>query len=470
MRTSLLRSTFRRLTILAVGASVSPALAQNVSVDLAEVDLSHGVTRVETVSDGDTVPVVAGSLLARRNENPAEDHYIYFDVADSFVFARTPGEVRLTFHYLDTAAVPLWVQYDAVSEPYKNTAPFLTTGTGVWKVHTVVLRDVHFANRQNGGADFRVASVPGAAFYVDLAYVRVPAARMPAVRISPAQAPEVRPQPWRDICARWSEWSATRARTDMLGSADHILNSIAGADLADCFEKINSSHVALSVDAPVLKETQECPSGQACFDAHVGQWEGFAALGADIRSFYMDEPFFAVRRHRQELPYADNDAINQVVIWMRQVRARYPHAQIMQVEPYPALSPNDLNWWQRALQAACAAHGIAVLDFFILDHDWAAPGWSYPGIRQIQAQSRALGTPFGVLFWASNKKTSTSDADWRLGLMRQGRMYQRAGIVPDLYDINDFMAIPAATVPDTDSSTYTYSIRTFVDRFVRRRY
>jgi hypothetical protein len=470
MRTSFLRGTFRRLPILAVLAGVDPVLAQNVSIDLAEVDISHGVSRVETVSDGDTVPVAAGHLLARRNENPAEDHYIYFDVADSFAFARTPPEVHLTFHYLDVAAVPLWIQYDSTTEVYKNTTPFLTTGTGVWKVHTVVLRDAYFANRQNGGADFRIASVPGAAFYVDLAYARVPAAHMPAVRISPAQDRQVRPQPWRDICSRWAEWSSARSRTEMLGSADHILHSIPAAELADCFEKINGSHVSLSVDAPVLKETQECPSGQACFDAHVGLWEGFQALGADIRSFYMDEPFFAVRTYRQELPYADHDAINQVVIWMRQVRERYPHAQLMQVEPYPALSPADLNWWQRALHAACAAHGVPVLDFFILDHDWAAPGWSYPGIRQIQAQSRALGVPFGVLFWASNQKTSTSDADWRLGLMRQGRMYERAGIVPDLFDINDFMAIPAATVPDSVSSTYTYSIRTFVDRYVRRRY
>ena len=63
---------------------------------------------------------------------------------------------------------------------------------------------------------------------------------------------------------------------------------------------------------------------------------------------------------------------------------------------------------------------------------------------RVMAQSRALGIPFGVLFWASNKKTATTDADWRRGLMRQGRKYRRAGIVPDLYDINDFMVDPAS--------------------------
>jgi hypothetical protein len=142
----------------------------------------------------------------------------------------------------------------------------------------------------------------------------------------------------------------------------------------------------------------------------------------------------------------------------------------MQVEPYPALSSADLNWWQRALHAACAANGIPILDFFVLDHDWAASGWTYSGIRQIQAQSKSLGVPFGVLFWASNRKTSTWDSAWRQGLIHQGRMYTRAGIVPDLYDINDFMNIPRATVPDDVWSTYTETVRRFTGLFVRRRY
>jgi hypothetical protein len=184
----------------------------------------------------------------------------------------------------------------------------------------------------------------------------------------------------------------------------------------------------------------------------------------------MDEPFLAVRAHREELPYGDHDAINQVLVWMRLVRERYPRAQLIQVEPYPALSSDDLAWWLRALHAACAAHGVPIPDFFVLDHDWTAPGWTYTGVRQVMGQSRALGIPFGVLFWAANKKNATTDAEWHTGLMRQGRMYRRAGIVPDLYDINDFMAIPRATVPDSESGTYTYSVRRFTETYVRRRY
>ena len=457
-----------RLTVLVGTTGVSPVLAQNASIDMSDLDVTHALARV-AVADGDTVAVAVGGLKARRNENPADDHYMYFDVADTFLLRRTPPEVYVTFHYYDNAGVTLWLQYDSTTAPYKNAPAFTTTGTNVWKAHTVILRDVYFGNRQNNAADFRIATQPGATFYVDLVYVRTPAVHMPAVRISPAQGRVVRPQPWRDLCARWSEWGTARSRTEMLGSADHILNSVGTAELSACFANINQSGLSLSLEVPVLKETRECPSGQACFDAHVGMWDRFAALGATIGSFYMDEPFFAVRAFREGLPYADHDAINQVMIWMRLVRERYPHAQLIEVEPHPALSVAAINWWQRALHDACVVHGVPILDFFVMDHDWAAPGWTYTGIRQIQTQSRALGIPFGVLFWASNQKTSTSDADWHIGLMRQGRMYQRAGIFPDLYDINDFMEIPLATVPDTDSTTFTYSVWSFTDRFVQRR-
>jgi hypothetical protein len=253
----------------------------------------------------------------------------------------------------------------------------------------------------------------------------------------------------------------------MVGSADHLIASVANGELSDCFARLDAAGLGLSLEVPVLKEAAECRTGAGCFAAREGAWQRLMGLGAVIGSFYVDEPFLAARAHREVLGLSDADAVNEVVTWMRLVRERHPYAQIAQVEPYPALSSADLGWWQRALHDACAAHGVPILDFFVLDHDWAAPGWNFPEVAAVQAQSRALGVPFGVLFWAANKKTSTSDADWRRGLMRQGWRYQRAGIVPDLYDINDFMAIPAATVPDTDRSTYTGSVKTFIGRFVK---
>ena len=458
----------RTFAALVLAVAASPALAQNATVDLRDADLVRGLRRV-AVADGDTVPITLAGLRARQNEDPAADHYLYFDVADSLLFARTPVEVRVTFHYFDRPGLTLRLQYDAATSPYKETPAFQTTGTNTWKVRTEVLRDAWFANRQNGGADFRVAAPPGASFALDLVYVRVPAARMPAVRVSPAQGEEVRPGPWRDLCARWDEWPAARGRVDMVGSADHLIASVADGELADCFARIDGAGLALSLEVPVLKQAPECRTGAGCLAARAPVWQRLTGLGAVVGSFYMDEPFLAARTYPDLLGLSDAAAVNQVLTWMRLVRERYPHAQLIQVEPYPALSAADLGWWLRALHEACAAQGEPILDFFVLDHDWTAPGWSFPDISGIQAQSRALGVPFGVLFWAANKKTATTDVAWRRGLMRQGWKYKRAGIVPDLYDINDFMDIPAATVPEGERNTYTSSVKAFTGMFVRRR-
>ena len=457
-----------RPALLVLLALAAPALAQNATVDLRDVDRAHSLRRVE-VADGETVPVTVAGLRARRNQDPARDHYVYFDVADAVLFAETPVEVRLTFHYLDRPGLTLWVEYDATASAYKRAPSFRTTGTNTWKARTEVLRDAYFANRQNGGADFRIAAPPGAAFTLDLVYVRVPASRLPAVRISPAQGEDVRPTGWRDLCTRWSEWRDARARVDMVGSADHLIASVPESELAECFARIDAASLSLSLEVPVLKPDAGCRGGASCFAARAPVWRRLADAGAVIGSFYMDEPLLAARTRPDALGLTDAEAVNQVVEWMRLARERYPYAQLMLVEPYPAIPAADLGWWQRALHAACAAQGVPILDFFVLDHDWTAPGWNFPEVAALQAQSRALGVPFGVLFWAADKKDSTDDSAWRRGLMRQGLKYQLAGIAPDLYDINDFMAIPAVTVPDDDRGSYTYSVKMFVGRYVRRR-
>ncbi|HVR71395.1 MAG TPA: hypothetical protein VMT87_11185, partial [Vicinamibacteria bacterium] len=148
------------LVSLAIAAGAAPAFAQNATIDLRAVDVTHGLRRL-AVADGDTLPVTLGGLQARENLDPWDDHYIYFDVADSFVFARTPPEVLVTFHYFDRPGLSLWLQYDAIGSPYQGSAPFQTAGTNTWKARTFLLRDVYFANRQNGGADFRIAAPPG---------------------------------------------------------------------------------------------------------------------------------------------------------------------------------------------------------------------------------------------------------------------------------------------------------------------
>jgi len=106
--------------------------------------------------------------------------YLYFDVADAYYFDHR-GTVTVRFTYFDSGRDPIELQYDSVVETdalagrYTGVAPPVArTDSQTWKTATVVLHGARCANRQNAGADFRLA-VSGA----DLAVSRVEVTKLP---------------------------------------------------------------------------------------------------------------------------------------------------------------------------------------------------------------------------------------------------------------------------------------------------
>jgi len=92
---------------------------------------------------------------------PSVPRYLYFDVSDHFLFdERASLEVRVTFHEGTFGEVGL--EYDSNDEgatrsgAYKSAGSVLRKGRDRWRTETFLLRDARFANRQNGGCDFRI--------------------------------------------------------------------------------------------------------------------------------------------------------------------------------------------------------------------------------------------------------------------------------------------------------------------------
>ncbi|MHC4799571.1 MAG: fibronectin type III domain-containing protein, partial [Planctomycetota bacterium] len=177
-----------------------------VQVDLGITDNEDGLSRVEGVSDGDTEAVTIGGREARKNRDP-DDHYIYFDVDDSFAFQGNWPEAYITIDYYDTGSGNLKLQYDS-SDPapfpddiYKDGGSVPLTGTNTWKEHTYHVTDAYFGNRQNGGADFRITGTGGITFYLDVVKVAIVAPPAPASDPNPSdQATGV----WIDVDLSWS--------------------------------------------------------------------------------------------------------------------------------------------------------------------------------------------------------------------------------------------------------------------------
>ena len=137
--------------------SVLKETALSVDANLGQANSSNGLQQIELSGDGQTVVVTSGSREARQLTGNPESLYVYFGIDDSFansVQAGLNAVVEVVYH--DVGSGSLKIQYDATDAAYKNTGSIQLTGSNEWRTARFYLDDALFANRQNGGADFRV--------------------------------------------------------------------------------------------------------------------------------------------------------------------------------------------------------------------------------------------------------------------------------------------------------------------------
>jgi hypothetical protein len=140
-------------------------------IDLGKINAPDGILH-PVAGDGITVAKTIGNREARRNENPNQDFYFYFAVADWFAFEGDQQEVAITIDYFDSGEGTLALQYDSsdgdsLADFYKPGGQIPLTGTDTWLQHTFILSDAYFGNRQNFEADFRIYGGLGNVFYLD---------------------------------------------------------------------------------------------------------------------------------------------------------------------------------------------------------------------------------------------------------------------------------------------------------------
>ena len=452
--------------LLSFGLTVSAADAvalPNVTTNLGVSDINHGLVRV-AVADGDTTAATIGGLDSRRPLDPSDDLYMYFAADDSLAYRGSKAYMWVYFHYFDQGPGTLRIQYDSLTDPYKDGPSVALTGTQTWKVYAAEITDAYFGNRQNGGADFRITASTPYAYHVDLAYVRVPGKRLPMIDITPTQFGNGEnpgnPATWLELCQNLSSWPSALAQTDGMGYATQHLYPprVSDSDLQQCFANINAARRKFSPAVGAIKE--DCVGAQ-CFNMHAHEWDRFAALGATMDMFHIDEPFTNWDLyHRGTM--TEQQAVEETVAWMQLVRAKYPHIQLVEIEAYPEVQASSLIWWVRELNKVCAANSVPIIDFFQIDHDWNRAGGFVSHVKEIRDAARAQGIPFGLNIWAANKSGEDAlETDWHTGVIQQAQMYATAGFVPDLYSLNDWIHTPRQIIPDTQYPSFTYTALDF---------
>jgi hypothetical protein len=119
---------------------------------------------------------------------------MYFGVNDAFALSGSVPQCCITIDYYDTggSSGSLRLQYDSntgsdLAAMYKDGGSVTLGTTNRWKRKIYYVSDAYFGNRQNNGADFRIAlqRAGGGTFYLDRVLVTSGAPRPAVLDVNP---------------------------------------------------------------------------------------------------------------------------------------------------------------------------------------------------------------------------------------------------------------------------------------------
>ena len=156
------------------GRAIPPEV-DDVHIDLGE-DTADRMTHPQVTLDGNTTTTIGG-VLCRKNVTASKNLYSHFAVSDIVTFQGNQPELHITIRYYDTSAGSLSLQYDSstgtgIAAEYRTSGHL--TNTNDWLTFTYHVTDAYFGNRENGGADFRIARSSSGTFYLDTVTVSIP--------------------------------------------------------------------------------------------------------------------------------------------------------------------------------------------------------------------------------------------------------------------------------------------------------
>lgn len=326
----------------------------------------------------------------------------------------------------------------------------------------------------------------------------------------PRPTPEVWliPPPWsgngqclRELVQRGDEWKMARSQVRGIGTYAWLLNVHHGDDdLRALFARIEEWKLGFGLEVPVVKAKNwgmpDPLQAQSAFDQLAGFTARFRSLGmGEVAWFAFDEPVYAARyaipASGATVPSApaielfgrvkiDPDAAHRIAYaaaetasYIAQMRKAHPTAQLGDIEPYPALNPDEIETAVNAIQKNCAERGVKGLEFLRLDVDWdlmeQKTFGSWAEVNQIAAMCRARGIDFHMIFWSANQprleKSDSSPMLWRDGILHQAKAYRDAAGSPDALIIESWLHTPEHAVPETNPETFTASVLDFLKAF-----
>lgn len=333
-----------------------------------------------------------------------------------------------------------------------------------------------------------------------------------AVTVGSSKSPVVwmMPQPWegnggclRELIEKEDQWVETRSKIDGLGYWPWLLNAHFSDDqIRALFSKVKKWNLLLAFEIPVVKGAnwggKEPLDAKTAFDQYQELEKRFKTDGMErVDVFAFDEPIYASRdvipdqikqgilpkrdglpdpslSGKQRMQYG----IKETASFIEMMRKAHPGSRLGDIEPYPALTYDEIVYAIDGIQKECAARGAKGMDFFRLDVDWASmnntKGGSWPEVKKIEDYCRSKSIAFSLIYWAADydllkQKGIDYNLMWYVGVMHNGNAYALVGGSPDEYVLESWLITPAHAVPETDMTTFTRSVLDFCRYFVPKK-
>ncbi|MBO4548158.1 MAG: hypothetical protein J5758_02990, partial [Abditibacteriota bacterium] len=201
-----------------------------------------------------------------------------------------------------------------------------------------------------------------------------------------------------------------------------------------------------------------------CFDEPV--YAARAVITADIAGGKTPPPGFRVSEDPKV--YIDY-ACRETAKFMKLMKKEYPDAKYMDIEPYPALSLEELKYSVDILNRECKRLRIKGPDALRIDIDWGsmeagALRGSWEELGELAEYVRSRGMEFSLIYWAANQPSGDMSMHWYNGVMHMLDCTEKAGLRPDEYVLESWIEMPNRFGPETDAASYAGCLKDWLKR------
>lgn len=290
-------------------------------------------------------------------------------------------------------------------------------------------------------------------------------------------------EPLRQMLRQPNAWAQTRQFIDGIAYWPWLLDQhFNDEEIRALFAGLKAWNLKVGFEVPVFKasnwggDAQPLEANRA-FDTLQQFSARFRRFGMEEAAWFaFDEPLYAARHVvASTATPADRMArgVAETAAFIGMLRRAYPSTRLGLIEPFPALTFEEIVHGVDGVQQVCGKRGIQGLDFLRLDVDWDRMERGHEGswgdVKRIEDRCRGLGVAFSLIYWSANEPRLTqagksSPGTWRTGILKQKAAYAKAGGVPDQIVIESWLHVPARAVPEDNPDTFTGSVLEFMKK------